>query len=122
MLLQQHISCLISIWRVNGTVWQAVHSPVSLHRILCAGRSQWMREEGGTDFIIRFGLVFGNSVLKRANLQLCMSIIHCPRCSYMVYRYIIQTFCTYVMHFCNYTKGRCTCQRPFHKQIKMTFD
>lgn len=86
MLLQQHISCLISIWRVNGTVWQAVHSPVSLHRILCAGMSQWMREEGGTDFIIHFGLVFGNSLLKRANLQLCMSI-----------KYIVQdvlTWCT----------------------------
>lgn len=122
MLLQQHISCLISIWRVNGSLWQAVHSPVSLHCILFAGMSQWMREEGDNDFRSRFGLVFGNCVLKHANLQLCMSIIHCPRCSYMVYRHIMQTFRTYVMHFCSYTKGRCTCQRLFHKQIKKTFD
>lgn len=97
MLLQQHISCLISIWRVNGTVWQAVHSPVSLHHILCAEMSQWMREEGGTDFIIRFGLVFGNSVLKRANLQLCMSINSLSK----MFLHGVQIHYSDILHLCN---------------------
>lgn len=66
-----------------------------------------------------FGLVCGASVLKRANLRQRISIIYCPRCSYIVYSSIVHIFCTYALLFCNYTRGRIqfTCHRGLFTNI-----
>lgn len=119
VLLQQHISCLISIWRVNGTVWQAVYSPVSLHLFLCAGTSPWIREEEGTDF-----KTLWPCLLKRANLRRRISIIYRPRCSYMVYGGICRHFALMLCFLQLYKRAYTIrlSQRPFHKHIKMMFD
>lgn len=117
MLLLQHIWCLISIWRVNGTVWQAVYSPVSLHRFLCVGISPWMREEEGTDF---------------KTLRPCLWRVCAQTCQFAAaYKYNllskmflhgVQRHCAYILHLCfallQLYKGAYTIhlsQRPFHK-------
>ncbi len=118
MLLPQHISCLISIWRVNGTVWQAVYSPVSLHRFLCAGISPWMREEEGTDF----------KTLRPCLWRLCAQT--CQFAAAYKYNLLSKMFlhsvhwhCAYILHLCfalcNYTRGRIqfTCHRGLFTNI-----
>ncbi len=80
-------------WRVDGTVWQAVYSPVSLHRFFCAGISPWMREEEGTDF----------KMLRPCLWRLCAQTYQFV----VAYKYnlmskmflqVIQRHCAYILH------------------------
>lgn len=86
LLLQQHISCLIGIWRLNSIVWLYIHLFPCITFSVLERLSGWEKKAA---LILKYtsAFNFSKSVLERPSVQLRISIIHCPRCSYMVYTF-----------------------------------